>query len=137
VKIVIDTNVLISAALRGRDPEAVILFVLEHDDYQWIVSSEILEEYKDVLSRKRLKLPETTQQRWFYLIDNLTILIAVDKKLDFPRDQKDAKFLACSLAADADFLITGDKDFTEAQRMINTAIVSVSAFKRLICDTQS
>ncbi len=137
MKIVIDTNVLISAALRGRDPAAVILFILEHDDCQWIVSAPILEEYKDVLRRKRLKLPEAIQQRWFYLIENLTILVAVNQTLNFPRDQKDAKFLTCALAADADFLITGDKDFTEAQRLVNTTIVSVSAFKRLVCDTQS
>lgn len=137
MKVIIDTNVLISAALRNRTPEEVILFVLEHDDYQWIVSAEILNEYKDVLSRKRLKLPEAIQQRWFYLIDNLTTTVIVNQMLDFPRDQKDSKFLTCAISAEASFLITGDQDFSEAQKLIDAAIVSVSAFKRLICDTQS
>ncbi len=135
MKIIIDTNVLISAALRNRTPEEVILFVLEHHDCQWIVSAEILSEYKDVLSRKRLKLPEAIQQRWFYLIDNLTTTVVVNQTLNFPRDQKDSKFLTCAIAAEASFLITGDQDFSEAQKLINATIVSVSAFKRLICDT--
>lgn len=39
MNIVIDTNVLVSAALRDRDPETVILFVLQQEAYQWIVSS--------------------------------------------------------------------------------------------------
>ncbi|MGB7088420.1 MAG: putative toxin-antitoxin system toxin component, PIN family [Phormidesmis sp.] len=134
MRVVIDTNVLISAALRDRNPEVVILFVLEREDFQWIVSSEILKEYKDVLSRKRLKLPEAIQQRWFYLIDNLTTVIAVNQTLDFPRDQKDAKFLTCAIAADAHFLITGDQDFSEAQRLVDTTILSVSTFKRLVCN---
>ncbi|MGB7248993.1 MAG: putative toxin-antitoxin system toxin component, PIN family [Phormidesmis sp.] len=134
MRVVIDTNVLVSAALRDRNPEVVILFVLEREDFQWIVSSEILKEYKDVLSRKRLKLPEAIQQRWFYLIDNLTTVIAVNQTLDFPRDQKDAKFLTCAIAADAHFLITGDQDFSEAQRLVDTTILSVSTFKRLVCN---
>lgn len=136
MNVVIDTNVLVSAALRDRDPETVILFVLEQDDYQWIVSPEILSEYKDVLSRKRLGLPEEMKQRWFYLLDTLTELAEVTLEIDFPRDQKDAKFLACALATNADFFITGDKDFTEAQKLLNTTIISVSQFKRLVCDSQ-
>ena len=48
--------------------------------------------------------------------------------MDFPRDRKDAKFLACALADKADFLITGDRDFTEVETLGNTEIVSVSCF---------
>jgi uncharacterized protein len=49
-------------------------------------------------------------------------------------DQKDAKFLACALAGNADYLITGDGDFDEALRLITTAIVSVSMFKQQFID---
>jgi predicted nucleic acid-binding protein len=52
--------------------------------------------------------------------------------IDFPRDTKDAKFLACALAAEADFLVTGDRDFTEAQKLIKTTIISVYSFKELL-----
>jgi predicted nucleic acid-binding protein len=52
----------------------------------------------------------------------------VEVEVDFPRDRKDAKFLACALAGNADFLITGDRDFTEVETLGNTKIVSVSGF---------
>jgi predicted nucleic acid-binding protein len=52
----------------------------------------------------------------------------------FPRDQKDAKFLACALATKAEFFITGDRDFSQAQKLIETTILSVSLFKKLIID---
>jgi predicted nucleic acid-binding protein len=55
-------------------------------------------------------------------------------EIDFSRDQKDAKFLACAVESNADFLITGDLDFTEAQTLIQTNIVSVSSFNKLVCD---
>ncbi|NEP43114.1 MAG: putative toxin-antitoxin system toxin component, PIN family [Okeania sp. SIO2H7] len=56
----------------------------------------------------------------------------VELSVDFPRDAKDAKFIACALVADADFFITGDKDFTEAQKLIKTTIISVSSFKEFL-----
>ncbi|OCR02739.1 putative toxin-antitoxin system toxin component, PIN family [Oscillatoriales cyanobacterium USR001] len=134
MRIVIDTNVLVSAAVTGRNPEAVILFIVESLDCEWVVSAEILREYKDVLSRSRLRLTESQKERWFNILDRATILIEVNVEVDFPRDRKDAKFLACALAGEADFLITGDRDFTEAENLTNTTIISVSLFKRLVCD---
>jgi putative PIN family toxin of toxin-antitoxin system len=134
VKVVIDTNVLVSAVLRDRDPEAVILFVLEQDDFTWVVSDAILTEYRNVLARKRLGIPDLIQQRWLELIGSLTSIVSVDQTISFPRDPKDAKFLACALSARAEFLITGDRDFSEACRLVSTKILSVSQFKRLVCD---
>jgi predicted nucleic acid-binding protein len=57
----------------------------------------------------------------------------VEIPVSFPRDVKDAKFLACALAAAADFLITGDRDFTEARKIGHTKIISVSQFDALVC----
>lgn len=132
MKVIIDTNVLISAAISGRTPEVVILWVVDRRDVQWIVSEEILTEYKAVLSRPRFKLSSTQQERWCQVLEEATTLVTVNLETDFPRDQKDAKFLSCALASKADFLITGDRDFSEAQALIETTIVSVSLFQRVI-----
>lgn len=105
MRVIIDTNVLVSAVLRDRDPETVILFLAERADCEWIVSSEILTEYKEVLNRPKFKLPEELKQKWFSAMDTLTTLIDVEVEIDFPRDQKDAKFLACALAANAELFI--------------------------------
>ena len=132
MKVIIDTNVLISAAISGKKPEAVILWVVARRDVQWIVSSEILMEYKGVLSRPRFKLSSTQQERWFTVLEEATTSVGVNAETNFPRDQKDAKFLNCALASKADFFITGDRDFSEAQELIETTIISVSLFQRLI-----
>lgn len=134
MRVVIDTNVLVSAAISDRNPEAVILFVVANPEFEWVVSAEILSEYKEVLSRGRLRLTQEQKERWYKLLDEVTILIEVNIDIDFPRDQKDAKFLACAIAAEADFLITGDRDFSEVQTLGNTTIISVSSFKQLVCD---
>ncbi len=132
-----DTNVLVSAVLRDRTPETVILFVARRNGFEWIVSSEILAEYKDVLNRAKFDLPDEIKLKWFNLLDRLTTLIDVKIAIYFTRDQKDAKFLACALTANADFFITGDRDFSQAQQLVNTTILSVTLFKQLVCDPLS
>lgn len=132
MRVVIDTNVLVSAAVVGRDPEAIILFVVSNPEIEWIVSTEILTEYQEVLSRPRLRLSEKQKQRWFDVLNSATTKVDVELEVDFPRDRKDAKFLACAVAANADFLISGDRDLTDVQTWGNTTIISVSLFKRLI-----
>ena len=63
MKVLIDTNELVSAALKDKDPEMVILFVAEQPDFEWIVSAEILAEYKAVLSRPKFSLPDDVRRR--------------------------------------------------------------------------
>ncbi len=60
MKVVIDTNVLVSAALKDRDPEDVILYVATQPDIEWVVSPRILQEYKEVLLRRKFSLPGDT-----------------------------------------------------------------------------
>ncbi len=130
--IIIDTNILVSAAISGRKPESVINWIINQPDYQWVVSEEILAEYQQVLNRRKFKLTDIQKEKWLKLIQNSTKLIDVASEFDFPRDQKDAKFLACAISANADFLITGDRDFTEVQNLGNTLIISVSLFAELV-----
>jgi putative PIN family toxin of toxin-antitoxin system len=134
MRVVIDTNVLVSAALKDRDPEAVILFVAGRDDMEWVVSPEVMAEYREVLSRPKFGLPEDIRQGWFDMLDALTICLETELDIDFPRDRKDAKFLACAIFANADFFITGDRDFGEAQRLLSTTILSVTQFRKLVCE---
>jgi len=134
MRVVIDTNVLVSAILKDKDPEVVILFVAGTPDIEWLVSPLILKEYKEVLGRDKFGIPEEIKTRWFDMLDALTTVIKTNSKIHFPRDTKDAKFLDCAIAANANYFITGDSDFSQAQKLLNTTIISVSKFKEMICD---
>lgn len=136
MRVVIDTNVLVSAILRDRDPELVIQFIVDHIEFEWIVSPEILVEYKEVLSRRKFRLTQEVKDQWFELLDTFPICVEVDIAIDFPTDPDDAKFLTCSIASDADFLITGDTDLAQGQDLVETTIVTVAMFKNLFYDAQ-
>jgi len=102
MKVVIDTNVLVSAAWRDKSPEAVVLWVAFQDDWEWMVSQEIFDEYEEVLRREKFDLSAEVIEKWDYIVTNLTTVVDVKITVDFPRDQKDAKFLSCAFTADAD-----------------------------------
>ena len=134
IKVIVDTGIVVSAAFRDRTPEDVILFIVGEEEFEWIVSPAILEEYNEVLARKKFALTPEILQRWSEMFEQFTVIFEADLEIDFPRDQKDAKFLELALAAEADYLITGDKDFEEARKLVNTTIISVSQFKQLIME---
>lgn len=134
MKVVIDTNVVVSAALKDKDPEAVLHAVVRHPDWEWVVSAEILTEYKTVLARPKFGLPPDLLEQWSTWLDAVTVLVEVPVVPAYPPDPTDAKFLACALAAQADWLVTGDRDFEPTRKLLTTTILSVFQFKKLVCD---
>jgi putative PIN family toxin of toxin-antitoxin system len=136
MKVLIDTNVIVSAALKDRGPEQVVLCVTDHPDLEWIASPEILDEYKGVLRRAKFRLPFEILERWTETFKTFVALANSGETVEFERDRKDAKFIACALASDAQFFVTGDGDFSQAQKLMNTNIVSVTLFLRLFCDRE-
>jgi uncharacterized protein len=134
MKVIIDTNVLVSAILRDRDPELVIQFVVDHPEFEWVASQDILTEYKEVLSRRKFRLTQEVKDSWFDLLDAVLTLVDIDISVDFPVDPDDAMILACAISASADFIITGDTDLFQAEKLLDTAVVTVAVFKSLFCE---
>ncbi len=134
MKVVVDTNILVSAVLRDRDPELVIQFVVDHPEFEWVASQPILTEYKEVLNRRKFRLTQEVKDNWFKLLDETLTLVAVGTSVDFPIDPGDAMFLACAMTVDADFLITGDTGLFQGENLLDTVIIAVAEFKNLFCD---
>ena len=125
----IDTGVLLLAALRNKLPERVVLYVAAQDAFRWLVTPEILAEYTEVLRRPKFGLDAETLERWGELLAMQTVNVgSPPQSPDFPRDPKDAPFLAAAVAAHADFLVTGDRDLLEAKDLVATRIVTVADF---------
>ena len=96
MRVVIDTGVLVSAAIRDRLPERVILWCVAQPDLEWLVSPEIIDEYIDVVNRLKFKLLSAVIARWLDLLSRRTRMIQPTVEIPFPRDRKDARFLICA-----------------------------------------
>ncbi|MEG4422430.1 putative toxin-antitoxin system toxin component, PIN family [Microcoleus sp. LAD1_D5] len=78
MKIVVDTNILVSAILRGRMPKKAIQSIIDRPDWKWLVSLEIIAECKDVLLRPKFKLSQEVIEEWWEIFDTVTQLIEVE-----------------------------------------------------------
>ncbi|MBP7585066.1 MAG: putative toxin-antitoxin system toxin component, PIN family [Spirochaetes bacterium] len=99
MKVVVDTNVVVSAIIRDRLPEKIILSIVSHSDIEWIVSRKILHEYRKVLSRPKFGIGRDILEKWSAVFDEATVLIEVPLGITFPRDQDDAMFIECAIAS--------------------------------------
>ncbi len=133
-KVVIDANVMISAAFGGKPLEAVGRALKEHEVF---ISESILNELEGVLKRLSKKLSagqiHYLQERVGQLL-KVAHRIRVSTHLSLCRDAKDDHYLSLCRDAQADFLVTGDKDLlnlpSEALKKngISCRIINAAAF---------
>lgn len=115
-KIIVDTNVLVSALIRKSYPYFIVYELLPEQRVQLCVSDAVLTEYSGVLQRPKFaKYPD-------FVLKAKTLLTAIELyavryvpqiKLELIGDKDDNKFLELADECDADYLITGNtNDFT-------------------------
>jgi putative PIN family toxin of toxin-antitoxin system len=109
LRLVIDTNVLVSAALKpeGLQRTAVVLAVTK--PARFYVSPPILEEYAAVLSRPELDIRKGIRQQLLQLVRNHSYIVRPARRLEVAGDPDDNMFIECADAARADYLITGNQ----------------------------
>ena len=109
-KVVIDANVIISAAFGGNPLRAVIRAMGEDELY---LSQAIERELTEVFSKLSKKL---TKEQIRFLNERMRELIGMAKQVSvstrvvLSRDAKGDHYLALCKEVKADFLVTGDKD---------------------------
>lgn len=110
-RVVIDTNVLVSAALvkQGLPRQAVDLAGTQG---QVLLSSEAAKELSIVLGQEKFNRYLTKEERESFLqkFVHKTTLIEITEQIRQCRDPTDDKFLELAVSGGASSIITGDKD---------------------------
>ncbi len=109
IRAVIDTNVLVSAMISDAGNEALLVMAVNQGLVAPCLSAEILEEYREVLLRPRFGFPADEVEA---LLDMVRSRGSVHDPVPIVRlspDPDDDKFIACAVAAKADYLVTGNK----------------------------
>jgi putative PIN family toxin of toxin-antitoxin system len=109
LRLVIDTNVVVSAALKPEGLQRTTLLLAITKPARFYVSRPILEEYADVLSRPELGIRKGSRQQLPQLIGNNSHIVTPSRRLEVASDPDDNVFLECADAARADYLITGNQ----------------------------
>ena len=130
MKIVLDTNVLVSAFLWGGVPSRVFGLATE-PGVEILTSSVLLAELSDVLHRIRLaKQVTATGLSAAQLVQQFqrTATVVAARALAQPvaRDADDDHVLACAGAGKADLIVSGDQDLLVLKAFSEIPIVSAA-----------
>jgi putative PIN family toxin of toxin-antitoxin system len=107
VRVVLDTNIIISALLFGGDPERIFLAGLR-GEIQLITSRALLRELETVLKEK-FKLGMRLVKDVLDLIQTLTEIVEVTSRLTvIAHPDDDNRVLECAVDGNAECIVTGD-----------------------------
>ncbi len=109
LRLVIDTNILISAAIKPAGLQRTVLLLAITRPARLYVSRPMLEEYSEVLGRPELRIRKGLRQQLLQLIKNHSYTVVPTRRLDVTSDPDDNMFLECADAARADYLVTGNQ----------------------------
>jgi len=130
---VVDTSVLVAGIsgfrepfVSGRNPSADLLHEwAERNSFVWLITEDVLEEYKEVL--KRLRVRPNLIGKVVNLICERAEEVKVRSSMEISPDPKDDPFCLCAEQAKADFIVTlNPKDFPEDR--LSAKVVTPSQF---------
>jgi len=128
VKVVLDTNVLISGIYFGGIP-GKILQAWGTRRFQLLVSTEILQEYLNVAERLADRYAGVEYESILGLIiQNAELVQPSDLPEPVSTDPDDDKFLACALAGDSTIIVSGDSDLINVSGYCGIEVLTPKAF---------
>jgi uncharacterized protein len=128
VKIVLDTNVIVSGLLNSKGNPAAVLGLALSGAVQVCHDDRILAEYTEVLARPRFRFdPQRVRDVLVKLKADGFSISAPQAALRLP-DPDDEPFLAVALAAAADFLVTGNLADYPSEKCHGMEVITPASF---------
>jgi len=115
-RIIIDTNVLISALIQKSYPNFILFHCVLENRFEVCISEELLEEYLEVINRPKFsKYPDFLIKAELVIsqIESIASKYYPRDRFETIADKADNRLLELAYESKADFLITGNSnDFT-------------------------
>ncbi|HUP75176.1 MAG TPA: putative toxin-antitoxin system toxin component, PIN family [Acidimicrobiales bacterium] len=117
MRVVVDANVFVSAAIRNGPAHRVVMAWLEREAFELVICPALLDEVREVLTqRPRLRrwIDVDTAEAYLATIEFAADVVADPVDLEArTRDVDDDYLVALALEHSADFIVSGDKDLIE------------------------
>lgn len=128
MKVVIDTNIIVSGLLSPYGNPAQILRLVLNSDLIICYDSRILVEYREVLNRPKF---DFDKDKIFIVLNEITLngelAIGVPLKKSLP-DPDDNMFLEVAIASESDCIITGNTTHFPQELCCDMVVFSPSTF---------
>ena len=127
MKIIIDTNVVMSGVFFAGTPSR-ILNAFDKGAFEVYANTNIVAEYEEVYVRLKQKLQRTPKTDLFHAFTDKLNVIEARNNVTICRDPDDDKFISCALDAKALYIVSGDKDLLDIQKIEGVTIITAADF---------
>ena len=115
-KLILDTNVIVSALISNSIPSQILYEFVLDKKVETCLSDEIFAEYLEVLGRDKFSKFGNFKTKADVVLNKLreiSTFYKTDRKVEILTDVSDNKFLELAAVSSADYLVTGNTlDFT-------------------------
>ena len=124
MRLVFDTNVLLSSTLWHEGVARKMLSKTIENSHEIFSSPEIIAEYQNVLGRDFSYSNEEIQGLTLFLFSFLKIIETKEKLNVVKDDPDDNKIIECAAASSSDYIITYDKHLLKLKEFGKTKIIT-------------
>lgn len=129
MKVVLDTNVVMSAIFFGGDPKRIVREAIAKR-LELVATRAVLSEYREVAERLHKYYPAVSYRRQLAMIESvLTIVRPKTLKGVLCRDPDDEAIIACALGAKAKIICSGDDDLLSINGIMGLEILKPRDFR--------
>lgn len=127
MRIVIDTNVVVSGVLWSGAPSEIIDLVVD-GKVQAVVNTEIIEEYEEQIEHVASKVSKSYSKDFFdFLLSEFEVIPSISK-IEVSRDPDDNKFLECAKDGHCIYIVSADKDLLVLEKYEDIEILTAAQF---------
>jgi putative PIN family toxin of toxin-antitoxin system len=131
-KILLDTNILISAFGWGGKPRIIFKLILDNQ-VELVTSPQLISELKKVLDYQKFGFPNDLKKKVIDLILEVSTIVSPKIRVNIIKDDpSDNRILEAALCGSADFIITGDKHLLNLKEYTGMKIVTAAEFIELV-----
>lgn len=131
-KVVVDTNVFVSAALlNGKS--TVLMEKWKEGKFILLFSPDIFDEYFEIIARPKFNQEEKDIRDFAELLTERGIAVEPQMRLNIVKeDPDDNRFLECAVAGEADFIVSGDSHLLNLREYKGIKILKIVQFLKEI-----
>ncbi len=132
MKILLDTNVLL-VSISSKSKYHWLYQKLLNQEFDLIVSNEILLEYEEIISQKYSKLVARDVLKFLLVLPNVHKVSVYYNWNLITDDRDDNKFVDCAISANAHLLVTNDKHFNKLKTLEfpKVQVIDINTFFKL------
>lgn len=127
MRVVLDTNVLISACLKPLGLEAEMVARACDGRILACVTEEVWAEYREVLFRDKFRAWLERAETMLGALGACALRVSGAERVSIAADEDDNRFLECAAAAGAEYLVTGNLRHYPAE-WAGTRVVNARGF---------